>query len=193
MIPNFSQIIIGVYISLNKTIITNISIPFTMIGEEEDETLLCVTDFYHFCRESCSEAVGQWYFPNGSPVPVSTSTHNNTLYMNKNYGVVRLHRKNNATIETGSYCCEIQDSTRAIQNICVHVCDEDLATCLATPADRKEMDLTVTSSADGRGTESKEKETARNGNVVTVGGAVAGGLILLLVAGIVLICLLACR
>ena len=162
-----------------------------MIGEGEDEALLCFTDLYQFCTD-CFEAVGEWYYPNGSTV--KTSTHGDALYVNKSHGVVRLHRRNNASILTDLYCCEIENSTRLNQTICVHIYDEDLPTSSSTPAVRKKMDHILFTSAeqtDTTGREAKEKEAARNGT--TIGGAVAGGLVLLIVAGILLTTLLICR
>lgn len=122
-----------------------------------------------------------------------TSAYGDALYVNKSHGVVSLHRRNNATIPTGLYCCEIENSTRNNQTNCVDVYDEDLPISSSTPAVRKEMDqtgFTLTEQTDTREKGAKEKGAARNG--ATIGGAMAG-LVLLTVAGILLTTLLICR
>ena len=157
-----------------------------MIGAEDNEALFCFTDLYQFCTDCTnSKAVGEWYFPNGSMV--RTSAHGDSLYMNRSYGVVRLHHRSNATLPTGLYCCEIENSNRTNQSICVYMHDESLPTTSSTPAVREETGTVVTLTDGIDGNEAAENGAMGNGAIV--GGAVAGGLLLIAV-GIILTLLL---
>ena len=95
-----------------------------MIGEEHDQALLCLTDFYQFFNESDNTRnIGRWYFFNESnELNVSTDI-NYTIYMSSDPGVVRLHRKNtgNNSPPIGRLWCEILDSNNISQRIYVRV------------------------------------------------------------------------
>ena len=88
----------------------------------EDNSLLCLTDSTQCCRGSDNPngALGEWYFPGGSPVPDGTDTSRD-IFRNRGASVVRLNRRNNAQSPTGVYRCEIPDASRTTQNIFVGV------------------------------------------------------------------------
>ena len=102
--------IVGVYLSLNGLVIANnsdIFQGFTIIGDRDDEALLCFTDLHQFGNHNESERhIGRWYFPNGSAAGTSGD-----IYMSRDHGVVRLHRRNDVVMPTGVYHCQISDST----------------------------------------------------------------------------------
>lgn len=97
--------------------------------------------------------------------------------MSSNQGVVRLHRKSNALMPTGTFRCEILDSNRTRQNIYVQVYYESMSSS-SFP------DYTV---------ETVVSETGVSGAVL--GGAAAGGtlLTLIIIAGILLALMFAIR
>ena len=60
--------------------------------------------------------MGEWYFPNnGSAVRVGGSR--DSIYRNRGPSVVRLNRRNNATMPTGVFRCEIPDASGTSQII----------------------------------------------------------------------------
>ena len=141
-----------------------------MIGEEYEETLLCLTDFYQFFNESeVIKDIGQWYFFNGSAVTLNTS---NDIYMTNDLGVARLHRRNKALIPTETFRCEIPDSNNITQSIYIRVYYESM--------------LTTTSP-----TVTVEEEVSG----AILGGAALGGMLLMVIitAGIILALLFAIR
>ena len=96
-----------------------------MIGEERDEALLCLTDFYQFFNESDNTRnIGRWYFFNGSNKLSVSTDMNNDIYMTSNLGVgvIRLHRKNTGinSLPTG-FWCQILDSNNISQRIYITV------------------------------------------------------------------------
>ena len=110
---------IGVYLSVNGTILANNSkLSITMIGEEAENALLCFTDIHQFYCDNYDtlEDVGQWYFPNGSAVEIDGD-----MYMSRGLDVVRLHRRNNTMMPTGVFVCEIRDASGTNQSIYIIV------------------------------------------------------------------------
>lgn len=164
-----------------------------MIREEDDEALLCLTDLYQFCTE-CTQEVGQWYFPNGSAV--QNVTLGNAIYMSRSRGVVRLHHRNNGTVNipNGLYNCTIEDSNGTTQSVYIFIHNESLPTTSSMQSDREETGTVATfaNGTDLEGNESPENGAAGNGAIV-LGVAGAGGFVLLFVAGIVLTILLISR
>ena len=94
----------------------------TDIGEGDDKALLCFTDLIRCCDStSGAGALGQWFFPDGSPVgDLEDGKH---LYVTRGASVVRLNRRNNAASPTqaGEFCCQIPNSSSNIVRICVNV------------------------------------------------------------------------
>lgn len=93
------------------------SISLTDLGEGENRALLCVTDN----RDCCNNATGtqgRWNFPNDSAIS-STRAAGGDLYISRGEGVVRLNRRNNATIPTGRYCCEVPNFSSIMTTTCV--------------------------------------------------------------------------
>ena len=104
---------------MNGAILANNSeISITLIGEEADKALLCTTDLYQFYHETNNtlDNIGQWYFPNGSII--ETNGH---IFVSRGLDVVRLHRRNNVTMPTGMFVCEIPDASGTNQSIYIRV------------------------------------------------------------------------
>ena len=104
---------------MNGVILANNSeISITLIGEEADKALLCATDLYQFYHETNNtlDNIGQWYFPNGSII--ETNGH---IFVSRGLDVVRLHRRNNVTMPTGMFVCEIPDANGTNQSIYIRV------------------------------------------------------------------------
>lgn len=81
------------------------------IGEGVN-ALHCHTNNEDCCRKS---RLGQFSYPSGSFVPISSRRRN--FYRNRDVGVIRLNRRNDATTPTGVYSCEIPDATGEMQKI----------------------------------------------------------------------------
>ena len=100
----------------------NSLIHITEIGETTD-SVQCVTD-----RRPCCAAIegraGEWYFPDGTRVPVigSGATMATTFYRNRgDDGTVNLNRLNNVIMPTGLFCCEVPDTAGADQTLCAEI------------------------------------------------------------------------
>ena len=63
--------------------------------------------------------VGEWYFPNNERV--GTAGEGESFYRDRDEGVVRLNRRYDAMMPTGSFCCTIPDANNVIQRICVMI------------------------------------------------------------------------
>ena len=83
----------------------------TDIGEAEN-ALFCITDLASCCNSE-SNRMGEWFFPNGSKVPIKAQSDG--FYRDRGPRVVRLNRKNGTQSPTGLYCCEVPDA--ALRNI----------------------------------------------------------------------------
>lgn len=152
-----------------------------MIGEEPDAALLCLTDLYQFFNANeVIEDVGQWYFFNGSAVSLNP-VHD--IYMSRDSGIVRLHRKNNTSLRIGRLRCDILDSDKNRQHIYVLTYpDLDLSYSTFKPGNEANSSPTATPCCDT--VEAKV-------NAAVIGGAgVAGGLLLMIIiVGIILVIL----
>ena len=82
------------------------------IGEVND-ALLCVTDLTACCRHLYSNAVGNWFFPNGTRVPSNGS--NWDFYRTRGQSAIFLYRRRGGA--TGIYSCEIPDAMNFTQTI----------------------------------------------------------------------------
>ena len=85
------------------------------IGEEED-ALLCMTNFTACCRGENGSVFGNWFFPNASRISSQTSED---FYREREQMVVRLNRRRDG--EEGIYRCEIPDSMNVTQTIYIGV------------------------------------------------------------------------
>ena len=87
------------------------SLSLSSIGEGEN-ALLCVTD-----GNCCTlpNRAGEFYYPNDTLV--STKGSGDDLYRDRGEQMIRLHRRNSATSPTGTYKCEIPESSGDTQEI----------------------------------------------------------------------------
>ena len=84
---------------------------------EGDDALLCITNLTACCR-SGGNALGNWYFPNGTIVPSALGVGWD-IYTTKDSMVVRMHRRRGGV--EGIYCCDIPDTKNVIQTINIGV------------------------------------------------------------------------
>lgn len=97
-------------------------LPINSIGEN-DMALICMTDRRNCCKSSIS---GEWYYPNGTQVPIGRD--NWRFYRNRkdNPDQVLLNQRidHEDPSEPGVYCCAIPDKDNncdITQNICVNL------------------------------------------------------------------------
>ena len=81
--------------------------------------LYCLTNRLECCRRSDGALAGQWYFPNGTAV--GTSADGVSIYRTRGPSEILLNRRNNATMPTGVFRCEIPDASGITQNVYVTV------------------------------------------------------------------------
>ena len=78
------------------------------IGEGVD-AVACQTDMRPCC--GTPYRIGEWYYPNGSRVPIEGARE--PFYRNRNdEGLVMLHRRYYSLYPTGLYCCVLPDATQ---------------------------------------------------------------------------------
>ena len=112
--------LIGVYLVLKDAFYKNNSyILNSDIGEGEDGALLCFTDLFPCCDSGSGSAVGEWFFPDESQVPPAGTRGD--FYRDRGPGMVRLHRRNNATSPTGWFCCEVPNAIFINIRICANI------------------------------------------------------------------------
>ena len=90
-----------------------------------DEALLCVTDLEDCC-DTPHTVRGNWYYPDGSIVPLNTSSRKATFRSNRGpnelingrqfYGSVRLWRRWSSPPERGRFRCELPSTADPIAN-----------------------------------------------------------------------------
>ena len=90
------------------------------------QTLMCVTDLVDCCE---TQALGDWYYPDGSTVTgVGSPTfrtnrgQNEVISGQEFYGSVRLWRRYTPT-ERGLFYCELPDANGVNQNLYVNICE----------------------------------------------------------------------
>ena len=74
------------------------------------------------CCRFLGGQVGEWFFPDGTMVPLSDPT----FYRNRGHddGTVNLNRAStNVMMPTGKFCCVVPDATGDMQKICASVCE----------------------------------------------------------------------
>ena len=111
----------GVYLSLKGVLYANYSVTsISEIGETDrdnpslmNNAIQCITDRKPCCRGG--NRAGEWFFPNGSVVPVE-----GLFYRNRgpDDGAVNLNRANtNVMMPTSLFCCIVPDATGINQTI----------------------------------------------------------------------------
>ena len=116
-------LLIGVYIQfMGVNLSNNSDIAITDIGEGES-SVLCITDKSNCCRSTDGgAAAGHWYFPNnGSTVGIEGNGHGGSFYRDRLKRKVRLHRRHDAMMPTGLFCCVVPDASGQNQKLCVMV------------------------------------------------------------------------
>ena len=119
----------GVYLSLKGTVYANSSaISITEIGKNNATSntgLQCITDRMPCCA-SFEGRAGDWYFPNGTRVPVlgAGADMATAFYRNRGNedGTVNLNRLNTSVfMPTGLFCCEVSDAAGMTQRLCADI------------------------------------------------------------------------
>ena len=87
------------------------------IGESE-HALACQTDKRPCCGTQ-PYRFGEWYYPNGSRVPISGEEV--SFYRDRHdEGLVRLHRRNyQEYYPMGLFCCKLPDASDTIRTLCI--------------------------------------------------------------------------
>ena len=92
----------------------------TDIGNGVD-ALLCTTDRAGCCRPSDGQRAGEFYFPDGTLVPILGADPSiRTYYRSRGSRFVSLNRINNG-METGQFCCEIPDASGTTVNLFINI------------------------------------------------------------------------
>ena len=108
----------------NNSIVTLVD-----IGEGVD-ALFCVTDLTACCRSPYTDpigrsAIGNWFFPNGSRVPSSSSQW--IFHRTRGQSMVILHRRRGGA--EGIYSCGIPDAMNVTQIITIGVYSAGTGEC----------------------------------------------------------------
>ena len=102
----------NVLFSLNGTTYQNNSlVTLEDIGEMYNTSLLCRTNFTACCRPRNGSSLGNWFFPNNTRFPGSSTAFD--LYRTRGQMVVHMNRRKGG--EDGIYRCEILDSLNVTQ------------------------------------------------------------------------------
>ena len=88
----------------------------TDIGEG-DAALRCTTDRAGCCT---GERAGEFYYPDGTQVPVSLNDLTRTYYRNRFSGGITLNRRDNGTI-TGEFRCAIPNPSGTMVNLFIYI------------------------------------------------------------------------
>ena len=112
----YAYSLIGVYLSLNDTIIPNHGyVMINDIGTTNDNALLCITNR----PASGGTSGGDWFAPDGDKVGGLGSTDVPGFGRNRGDMVVRLQRRNTGTPEQGIYHCVVEDANNIPQTVYV--------------------------------------------------------------------------
>lgn len=112
----------GVYLSHNGTFLEPGSTVFiTDIGTSSHQQLVCTTDRMPRCQYPNQN--GYWFFPNWTPVNIGAlNGESETFYSSRdnNAGSISLLHSGNFThLQTGNFCCGIQDAMGTYRELCV--------------------------------------------------------------------------
>ena len=100
-------------------------IPITDVGESTPTSggaLVCRTDRTDCCRNDPfvgETRQGEWRYPNG--VLVDNSGSGDDIYRTRGASTVLLNRRNDATVPTGQYCCEVASVDDLNARICINL------------------------------------------------------------------------
>lgn len=122
------MLFIGVQLVLKGTIYRNNSLFFlNELGRtiESDDALQCITDKAECCKRPPNR-FGEWYFPNGSLIPVEyrgDTGFARVFYRNRgDDGTVNLNRAIYEDIPpSGHYCCEVPNAADVYQTVCANI------------------------------------------------------------------------
>ena len=91
---------------------------------ERGLALFCFTNKRDCCRHDIkANRLGEWYWPNRTTMGVATGSN---MYRDRGNSVVSLNRKNNVTLPSGVYECEIPDEHDNITNLFVGIYPMDM-------------------------------------------------------------------
>ena len=119
--------LLGIYFSFGERFYVNNSIvPITDITNsvnpvpDANHVLQCITDRKPCCYTSPNR-FGEWYFPDGTQVPVQGNSV--TFYRNRgDDGAVNLNRVSYTIMSpTGLFCCVVPDATGVTQKLCANI------------------------------------------------------------------------
>ena len=82
------------------------------------------------CCRSVPNTAGEWFFPNGTMVPIKLTA--TTFYRNRGRddGTVNLNRlSTNVMSPTGLFCCVVPDATGINQTVCISL-GKSTVTCM---------------------------------------------------------------
>ena len=115
-------------ISLNHEVYANNSmvdiseIGSTTPNDHNLTALACVTAWRPCCK---ANRTGQWYFPNGTTVPIQGTGPERATHFYRNRddnGTVNLNRVNEEVVSpTGIFCCVVPDATGEDTQLCVDI------------------------------------------------------------------------
>jgi len=114
----------GIYFSLRGTTYQNHSLVTLEDIGENDNALLCLTDYRACCGRAQSpggRVLGDWHYPNGTRVPNTILGYGYIwdFYRNRGQSVVRMNRRSGGV--NGIYHCVIPDTACANQTIYIGV------------------------------------------------------------------------
>ena len=109
-----------VWFSLRNTTYQNNSIVMLEdIGDDDNDTLLCLTNQTACCQAphigEMGRVLGNWFFPNGTRAPSGKWD----IYRTRGQMVVRMHHRRGG--ENGIYRCKIPDAMNVTQTIYIGV------------------------------------------------------------------------
>ena len=93
----------------------NSVVPITEIGTTSNTGLQCITDRRPCCGTP-PDRLGQWYFPNGTTVPIAGGS--TTFYRTRgDDGTVNLNQPSGVMSPTGLFCCEVPNAAGVTQRV----------------------------------------------------------------------------
>ena len=103
------------YLKRYQLYTTNNSVVLLDSIGDTDNALECITDLSGCCRGS-GNAVGQWYYPNGTQVFDGSKGYG--FYCNRGKeGRVFLRKRSGITSPTGTYCCQVPTAGSGSNNV----------------------------------------------------------------------------
>ena len=103
------------YVSFMGTTLPNHSyVDLTLVGDTRDgsDSVQCHTDLSTCCNAATGPDSGDWYFPNGTQLPLPVITFN--IFGIRRAQRVELLHRGRSDVTSGIYCCTIE--TNAVHN-----------------------------------------------------------------------------